>query len=294
MGQVQHMDIRDEMIESVSGESGDSQSRSGEQSLSDLETSDENISNFTIHQIRHLNNFRGHLQKCSYNSSGIKCLKKVYKNTTRCVYHPIEISNSINPSQKIYNTECPICLCIIDPRQSLRDYVEISKELKQENIVLECGHSFHLECIIGITKLECPVCKTIIESNTLPVRISSSIIQNSSRARRDTERNNFNLIFNTAMNSSSDTISTPEIRVVRDNSNQILESIRNMILTELQNNVPGRHSDSDSEVVLSTADIHSTDDQPRMNVENLIQMAMPIASQILSNMMLPRRENGTS
>jgi hypothetical protein len=125
---------------------------------------------------------RSAFKKCSYVFSGIICLKKVIVGTDRCIYHPkIEISDDPETLGVGYNTECPICLESFDaPGQNVGIHTS------------GCGHKCHLQCMVGMIKLECPTCRA--EIINLPTEISRAIDRNSTLDRRSTESLNFSQI----------------------------------------------------------------------------------------------------
>jgi len=55
---------------------------------------------------------------------------------------------------------CPACLCEVE---------------KSENCELHCKHSLHLGCAKGLRKLECPVCRGVLEGDNLTESIIETI-----------------------------------------------------------------------------------------------------------------------
>ena len=82
---------------------------------------------------------------------------------------PLDIKIKIAPhlvKSDFDNAECPICLDDID--------------LKKKNSyrVLICGHKSHLDCLGGMNKFECPLCRFEIPTNSLPQTIVTKIEEN--------------------------------------------------------------------------------------------------------------------
>lgn len=111
-------------------------------------------------------------KKCNYFCSNGPCLKKVAVNKNRCVYHL-----SVD-AQKFFNTECPLCL-------------EKIYTLQENYTKINCGHLYHTECIKGLNKFECAVCRTPILN--LDKKISSIIDINMQKHKREMEQENANL-----------------------------------------------------------------------------------------------------
>jgi len=93
------------------------------------------------------------MEKCSnISKSGSKCFRRAEENSDFCSYHNARIENAENTAQYL-NDDCPICL-----------------ETKGEMYPLPCFHRAHLECLSGMTKLECPFCRAKLSNLPLAVR----------------------------------------------------------------------------------------------------------------------------
>lgn len=115
------------------------------------------------------------LKKCTYIKGSRRCLKKVSNLEDRCVYH------QRIPQDKIFNSDCPICL------ESINQDLEIFK--------IDCGHIYHMDCMKGMTKMECPTCRSPIENFDKDMIEIVNI--NADRIRQENEIENFRDLFQT-------------------------------------------------------------------------------------------------
>lgn len=86
--------------------------------------------------------------KCTNVKDGKKCMRIAEFGKDKCKLH------------KVLNTDCPICL----------------EEDDKKWILLSCTHRAHKECLKGMNKLECPICRSKIIN--LPQDIKSIIESN--------------------------------------------------------------------------------------------------------------------
>lgn len=137
------------------------------------------------------------IKKCGADlGRGGKCLRRAAKDSDRCVLHQSsefkgtpeiddtpknsEVVEIQKPSGQVGQesaNECAICLANID--------LEAKDVLKLES----CSHSFHAECLSGLTKMECPLCRKIISG--LPKELENKILSNQTdyaRERVEAER----------------------------------------------------------------------------------------------------------
>lgn len=87
---------------------------------------------------------------------GVKCLRKPLPGNTKCSTHA-KLSDA--PRAEI-NKECAICLL----------------EEEEDMYLLSCHHRFHIECLKGMNKLECPLCRS--EIINLPTNVAAKIREN--------------------------------------------------------------------------------------------------------------------
>lgn len=88
------------------------------------------------------------MSQCDYGN----CKKRPLKGFITCKEHTIKYGD-------FKNTECPVCL-----------------EEDKGMYPLVCMHSIHLECAKGLTKRECPLCRS--EITNFPPRVLKAIKQN--------------------------------------------------------------------------------------------------------------------
>lgn len=100
--------------------------------------------------------------KCKFKNKGKTCMRP--SNDGRCKIH------------KIINTECPICLECED----------------NEWFTLSCNHRAHTECLKGMVKLECPLCRSNITN--LPNQIEQTIKKQSEEYKIEQEEEERNEI----------------------------------------------------------------------------------------------------
>lgn len=89
----------------------------------------------------------------------IKCNRHVKYPKQYCYNHRNQeiMTRTIKSTSKIYHDVCSICLCDVDDKDDCH---------------LACGHLHHLECIKGVHKPECPVCrKTLIFNQPTSINI---------------------------------------------------------------------------------------------------------------------------
>jgi hypothetical protein len=84
-------------------------------------------------------------KKCTNISDGKKCMRPVEKDSDKCKFH------------KILNEDCPICL---------------ENDITQEWLLLSCTHRAHKQCLKGMNKLECPMCRGKIINLPPDVRLA--------------------------------------------------------------------------------------------------------------------------
>lgn len=87
------------------------------------------------------------IEKClGISSSKQRCKRYPKKGEKYCVNHM--------PKKDFQNKECPICLCTF--------------EKSGDSIILGCGHKIHTKgCLTGLSKFNCPVCRTNINKSDL-------------------------------------------------------------------------------------------------------------------------------
>jgi len=140
-------------------------------------------------------------KKCTHVYSGILCLRKAVSGSDRCVYHPKELKiiaplDDIKPLKEIeiFNTECPICL---------ESFVDTINGVHKT----ECGHMWHLQCMEGMYKAECPTCRRPVTNLSEDVLLT--IDKNAARNRRETEAVNFgDLLSNLRQQNIEENLST--------------------------------------------------------------------------------------
>lgn len=95
-----------------------------------------------------------------------RCKRSISTDESYCWSHVDQQSNSYTTVcassesiQEAYNDTCPICL-----------------ENTGHMILLSCNHNIHEECVLGLTSLECPICRNVPVN--LPRRIVRSISTN--------------------------------------------------------------------------------------------------------------------
>lgn len=110
-------------------------------------------------------------------NSGRKCLKKVENGKITCPYH----SGQTNVCT--INKECPICLESCD----LSPWFEMS-----------CNHGCHYECMFGLCKTECPVCRKEIKN--LSEELINTIKINKEQREDEIEIENYNESMRTIFN----------------------------------------------------------------------------------------------
>ncbi len=82
--------------------------------------------------------------RCSgITNKGKPCTNRITHPKKYCRYHVI------NNDMIIDLPNCPICLCDIDTADD------------DPNLI--CGHKFHIGCLNGLFKLECPLCRGPLE-----------------------------------------------------------------------------------------------------------------------------------
>ena len=96
------------------------------------------------------------------------------QNTEKlCKYH-FCLSKCENPQENGYNDSCPICLEQETPEEKLH--------------IFSCSHKAHLNCLEGMTKLECPICRAPIDN--LPTKITKKITENGEKYEDEIEQEN--------------------------------------------------------------------------------------------------------
>lgn len=107
------------------------------------------------------------------NKSGSMCKKSPLRGKDYCYFHrPRE-------NHPVYNENCPICF------EKLEYTVDVN-----DNIVLQCNHSFHYNCISNINSMKCPLCRTKIHS--LPDELYSKIQSNEKHYEEEISMENLN------------------------------------------------------------------------------------------------------
>ncbi|HMP28323.1 MAG TPA: RING-H2 finger protein [Saprospiraceae bacterium] len=86
------------------------------------------------------------MKKCNNIKDDKKCMRPVEKGGEKCKFH------------KILNEDCPICL-------------ENDSDA-QEWLLLSCTHRAHKECLKGMNKLECPICRGKIINLPADVKVA--------------------------------------------------------------------------------------------------------------------------
>lgn len=105
-------------------------------------------------------------KKCKYRNSGPRCLKKAVNGSDMCAYHAQE---AFIDTKKQINDDCPICLEII----TREDKIHVS----------QCNHGFHVECMINMVSMKCPICREHI--NNIPENVVEMIDKKKSLRRRE-------------------------------------------------------------------------------------------------------------
>ena len=117
-----------------------------------------------------------------------RCLKKVHAVTEFC---------SLHQNQPC----CPICL-----------------EPTIENPI-ECGHSMHLKCMKGLTKLECPLCRSPLKH--IPKSLRISIEKNVVELKKEREEEERNALIRLERNESTDLLNVIMFAAIMMNADTI-------------------------------------------------------------------------
>lgn len=122
--------------------------------------------------------------KCAYRSeNGMLCMRPKSTRQTPdqnpegwCTYHlensACEKKSDAEPSDT-FNNVCAICIEEGETEESGKLYP------------LVCTHRFHTNCLMGLTKAECPMCRQA--AINLPASIKSQIDENAKKYRQETE-----------------------------------------------------------------------------------------------------------
>jgi hypothetical protein len=103
----------------------------------------------------HYQRMSNKIPKCDFvTTNGIRCLRRVLQGKNRCKVH-----SDTTPKMAI-NKECPVCL----------------EDTEDGMFLLECNHRCHLDCIKGMNKMECPICRA--EMKNLPKKVGETISSN--------------------------------------------------------------------------------------------------------------------
>lgn len=106
-----------------------------------------------------------------------KSLKLTLEQNPKCLckYHyDLERVASVESVEEDFNEKCPIC---------------ISEEVTEESgafYPLGCTHRFHINCLSGMTKAECPLCRE--PAINLPKSVKDKIDENSKKYREEIEQ----------------------------------------------------------------------------------------------------------
>lgn len=105
--------------------------------------------------------------------TGRRCLRRVSTVGERCRRHRLQNNQDQHSVSHDVGAEewCPICLFGDTPNYDWLD--------------LECQHRVHLQCIKGMNKLECPICRAPIEDGVLPGDVEVEIEKNADAYRQE-------------------------------------------------------------------------------------------------------------
>jgi len=94
-------------------------------------------------------------------------------------------------------TECAVCLLEIDPKDQL---------------LLQCNHIFHLECIKPLVKAECPLCRANLTD--LPNDIKEQIESNRRKNLVETEEANRQELIDSIFGNAGIPTTSPQLEVI--------------------------------------------------------------------------------
>lgn len=108
-------------------------------------------------------------------SKKIKCTYKAKENGY-CGYHKRQYSSKEHSSKEHSSKEeCCICLSEIEP---------------DKNAQLKCNHHFHINCVLNLRSLTCPLCRVTLSSPLLTKKQIQKIKKREKEDEREREHDN--------------------------------------------------------------------------------------------------------